>query len=80
MMPMKTQLLYSRRTGASRQGSAVIVMLALLSIMVLLMMANTRTVNWLRAEIKLTDQQQTARLAASATNQVATTFSQGTVK
>ena len=67
---MKTQLLHSQRAGASRQGSAVIVMLALLSIMVLLMMANTRTVNQLRAEVKLVNQHQTARLAASATNQV----------
>ncbi len=55
----------------TRQGSAVIVILALLGIMTLLVAANTRTVNWLRAEVRLVDQLQTARLAASATNQVA---------
>jgi hypothetical protein len=68
---MKTQLSHARRGKKSRQGSAVIVILAMLGIMVLLMAANTVTVNSLRKEIKLLDQRQTARLAASATNQLA---------
>ena len=55
----------------TRQGSAVVVILALLGIMTLLVAANTRTVNWLRAEVRLVDQRQTARLAASTTNSAA---------
>ena len=68
---MKTQLSPVRRRQKCRQGSAVIVMLAMLGIMVLLMAANTATVSSLRREIKLVDQRQRARLAASATNQLA---------
>jgi hypothetical protein len=66
---MKTQLSHSRRGQKSRQGSAVIVMLALLAIMVVLVAVNTTTVNALRKEIKLVDQRQKARLAATNTNQ-----------
>jgi len=54
----------------ARSGSAVVVILAMLGIMALLVAANTRTINWLRTEVRLVDQHQTARLAASATNQV----------
>lgn len=70
---MKIQPLPFQRSRTGREGSAVIVMLALLATMVLLVAANTKTVNWLRAEVKLVDQHQTARLAASATNQVSIT-------
>jgi hypothetical protein len=39
-------------------------------IMAMLVASNTRTVNWLRGEVRLVDKHETARLAASATNQV----------
>jgi hypothetical protein len=48
----------------------MILIVVLLAIMVLLVTANTRTVYWLRAEVRLVDQRQTARLTASATNQM----------
>jgi hypothetical protein len=67
---MKIIFPHSQRKSAAEQGSAVIVILAFLSIMVILVAANTKTVNWLRAEVRLMDQRQTERLAASATNQV----------
>ena len=57
--------------GPARQrGSAMILIVILLAIMVLLVTATTRTVYWLRAEVRLVDQRQTARLTASATNQL----------
>ena len=65
---MKTQFNPARRPQNNQQGSAVIVVLVLLGIIVLLVGANTKTISWLRAEVKLTDHQETARLAASATN------------
>ena len=52
----------------ARSGSAVVVILAMLGIMALLVAANTRTINWLRTEVRLVDQHQIARLAASATS------------
>jgi hypothetical protein len=67
---MKIQLPSSRPAPAARQGSAIIFILALLSIMLLLVAANTKTVSRVRQEVRLVDQRQTARLAASATNQV----------
>jgi hypothetical protein len=67
---MKIHLPASHLSRPARSGSAVIVILAMLGIMALLVASNTRTVNWLRAEVRLVDQRQTARLAASATNDV----------
>ena len=55
---------------STRRGSAVVIILAMLAIMTLLVAGNTRTVNWLRAEVRQVDRHETARLAASATNQV----------
>jgi hypothetical protein len=46
--------------------------------MVLLVAANTRTIHWLRTEVRLVDQRQTARLAASAGNPVAGAISNPT--
>jgi len=54
----------------AQSGSAVVVILAMLGIMALLVASNGRTLNWLRSEVLLVDQRQTARLAASATNEV----------
>lgn len=41
-------------------GSAMMVMLAMLAIVGLLVVANTRTVNWVRAEVRLIDQRESA--------------------
>ena len=67
---MKIQLPPSCPDHACRQGSAVIIILAMLATMTLLVASNTRTVNWLRTEVRLVDQHELARLNASATNQV----------
>lgn len=53
----------------SDRGFAVLVLLVLLSIMLLLVAGNTRTVNLLRQEIKLVEKRQVERLAFGATNQ-----------
>jgi len=67
---MRIHLPASHRSRPARSGSAVVVILAMLAIMVILVTSNTRTINWLRAEVRLVDQRQTARLAASATNEI----------
>jgi len=67
---MRIHLPASHRPRPARSGSAVVVILAMLAIMAILVASNTRTVNWLRAEVRLVDQRQIARLAASATNEV----------
>jgi len=67
---MRIHLPVIRRSRPAQSGSAVVVILAMLAIMAILVASNTRTVNWLRAEVRLVDQRQTARLAASATNEV----------
>ena len=62
---MKICRSYKRRQG----GMAVIVMLALLSIMLIYITASIRSLYSLERELKLVDQHQTRRLAAlSATN------------
>jgi hypothetical protein len=68
---MKIVLYTIKRRRNSEQGSAVILILAFLAIMVLLVAANTKTVNLLRADVRLIDHQQAARLNASVTNQTA---------
>lgn len=60
----------TRVQSRSTRGSATIVVLALLAIVVMLAAANLATTNWLRSEVKLIDQRQTARLAASVTNSI----------
>ncbi len=67
---MKINLPSSRSKSAPRQGSAIILILAFLGIMLLLVTANIKTLVWLRTEVRLVDQRQTARLAATATNQI----------
>ena len=67
---MKIHYLTKRRQG----GMAVIVMLAVLSIMCIYIAANLRSLNRLERELKLVEQHQTRRLAAwSATNHVIST-------
>ena len=68
---MKIQIHTSGPARHSLSGSAVIIILAMLATMVLLVVANSRTNKWLRNEVKLVDQRETARLAASLTNQPA---------
>jgi Tfp pilus assembly protein PilX len=51
-----------------QRGSAVVVYLALLGIMVILAAANSNTLLHLRRELNLLDQRQIKRLNASATN------------
>jgi Tfp pilus assembly protein PilX len=57
----------------SESGFAVAVVLALLSIMVILVVANARNLAWLRREVRLVEKHQVDRLDASsgsvATNQ-----------
>jgi type II secretory pathway component PulK len=65
---MKLAPEHHRPAQPSESGSAVIVILALLAVMVVVVTANTRTVNWLRNEVRLVDEHQTAQLAAGATN------------
>ncbi len=53
----------------SRDGSAVLIILVLLTIMVVLAAADTATLNRLAQRVKIVDQRQTQRLASSSTNQ-----------
>jgi len=66
---MKTQFSIRHRPRQSQGGSAVIVILILLCMMVIFVMANTATLNWLRQQVNLVDKHQTHRLAQSVTNQ-----------
>jgi Tfp pilus assembly protein PilX len=68
---MKTDLDHSRSPRRSQDGFAVMIILVLLTILVVLAAANTATVNRLRDRVKIVDQSQTRRLAASSTNQAA---------
>jgi Tfp pilus assembly protein PilX len=63
---MKTKLPDSTAPSRSERGYAVVVVLGLLSIMVLLVAANTHTLNLLRNEIRLVEKRQTERLASAA--------------
>ena len=69
---MKIKFSISQRSHKSECGSAVLIILVLLSVMLLLVAANTLTVNWLRQEVKLVDKQQMKRFAPSSTNQLQT--------
>ncbi len=68
-MKMQTSNSYRRRHG--QDGSAVMVILILLFIMVIFVAANTITLNTLRRQVKLVEQRQIQRLAQSVTNQPA---------
>ena len=65
---MKTSILHSKNTAAPQRGSAVLVLLAFLTILLLLCAATARTISWSRQEIRLIEEHQLARLA-TATNQ-----------
>jgi hypothetical protein len=64
---MKTQL--SIRHRQRQGGSAVLVILVLLGIMLIFVAVNTANLNWLRRQVNVVDQRQTQRLAHSAANQ-----------
>jgi type II secretory pathway component PulK len=66
---MKTDASMARAPRKSRDGSAVLIILVLLTIMVVLAAANTATLNRLRQRVKIVDQRQTQRLASYSTNQ-----------
>ncbi len=65
---MKTDFSIARPPRQTRSGSAVVIMLVLLAIMVELAAANTATLNRLRERVKIVEQRQTRRLAAFSTN------------
>ncbi|HEX4262806.1 MAG TPA: hypothetical protein VH597_00595 [Verrucomicrobiae bacterium] len=64
---MKTSLTYLGRARPSESGSAVLVMLAFLMLMVTLCAATSHAVRSARREVRLIEKRQVARLAA-ATN------------
>ena len=67
---MNISTLSNHPSRHARQGSAVIAIMVMVVIMAMLVASNTRTVNWLRGEVRLVDKHETARLAGSVTNQV----------
>jgi Tfp pilus assembly protein PilX len=66
---MKTQLSMRHQQRRGQGGSAVLVILVLLGIMLIFVAANTANLNWLRRQVNVVDQRQTQRLAQSAANQ-----------
>jgi hypothetical protein len=58
---------------AGEGGSATVILIALLAIMVILVAANSKSLFLLHREVKLLEQQQVKRLDASQTNSVAVT-------
>lgn len=58
----------AHQSNSNERGSAVVVVLVLVCIMVLFIAANTATLNWLRNQLKVVEQQQTQRLNGHATN------------
>jgi hypothetical protein len=69
---MKFDCIQKGRTGGEH-GSAVVLFIALLAIMVILASGNNRALFDLHREIKTVEQQQIERLAASQTNSIAIT-------
>jgi len=61
---MKISLHCQGRPQASQRGSAVVVVMALLSIMLMLAAANTVTLNWLKSEVRLVEKRQMMRTTA----------------
>lgn len=54
---------FARRSHRAQNGSAVMVVLILLFIMVVFVSANTVTVNWLRRQVNLVEKQEIHRLS-----------------
>ena len=56
-------------TARRRQrGSALIMMLGLIAMLLVIATANNQSVTWLRRELRIVEQQQLQRLNAGATN------------
>jgi nitrate reductase cytochrome c-type subunit len=66
---MKTKFSPLHKSSKLETGSAVMVVLVVLTILVLMMAANTATLNWLRVELNAVEKHQTQRLASSMKNQ-----------
>jgi hypothetical protein len=60
------KLLTHHQHRPRQQGMAVIVVIALLSIIFLYVMANARTLHYLKRDLRLVEQQQTNRLHSAA--------------
>ena len=69
---MKTDFSTAHPPRKLRDGSAVLIILVLLTIMVALAAANTATLNRLGQRVKIVGQRQTQRLASYSTNQPVT--------
>lgn len=74
---MKIALSIVHRHRKADRGSAVIVLLTFLVILVLLAAVNIATLNWLGNQVKVVDKLETQRLATAATNQVQRASSAG---
>jgi len=62
---MKIAVSISERRRRAQQGTAMIVVLALLALLLIYVLANIRTLSSLGRELKLLDQRQTQRLRNS---------------
>jgi len=51
-----------------QRGSALIMMLGLIAMLLVIATANNQSVTWLRRELRIVEQQQLQRLNAGATN------------
>jgi hypothetical protein len=55
-------------SSGHQRGSALIMLLGLIAMLLVVSAANNHSVTWLRRELRLVEQQQTKRLNAFATN------------
>jgi len=62
---MKTSSHVSRNARHSRSGMAVILVLAFLAIILIYLAGNARTLYWLERDLKLVEQKQVQRIAAT---------------
>ena len=67
---MKTEFSSFRKSRNFQSGSAVVVVLVVLTILVMLLAADTATLNWLRREVNAVEKRQIQRLASPLTNQL----------
>jgi hypothetical protein len=65
---MKTAFSTQRQSRPSRRGSAVLIILVLMTFMIVLAAANTVTLNTLRRRLKIIDHSQIQRLTGISTN------------
>jgi hypothetical protein len=65
---MKTMPFHQQRSRRSQSGSAVLILLAFLTLRVIFCAATTRAVLTTRQELRLIEKHEVARLATAATN------------